>query len=159
MRLVLTSLLIILVATVAMADKIPFRTCDPCVGVVGVLSPTMDWQVHSATYMGDDNDAYFFCAVEGGTYTFTFCENGGYADWDTALSIQGPDACGEYLYCNDDWCGLQSEIVWVAPAAGEYILSVDGYSSYSGPYDLAYMGMPCVTPAEETSWTTVKSIY
>ena len=58
MRLAMTTLLILLVASVAMADKIPFRTCDPCVGIAGEIFPTLDWQILSGEYMADDNSAF-----------------------------------------------------------------------------------------------------
>jgi len=159
MRLAMTTLLILLVASVAMADKIPFRTCDPCVGIAGEIFPTLDWQILSGEYLGDDNSAFQFCAVAGETYTFSFCQGGGTADYDTALSIQGPDACGEYLECNDDTCGLLSEVVFVAPADGNYIVSIDAYSANMGLYDMAYMGMPCTTATAEETWGTLKSLY
>jgi hypothetical protein len=159
MRIVLATLLILMTASVAMADKDLYRHCEPCVGVQGTLFPTASWQVQSGFYAGDDNMAFYFCAMGGETYTFTFCQGGGSADYDTALSIQGPDGCGSYLACNDDFCGLQSEISWVAPADGTYIVAVDGYGTATGNFNLAYMGTPCTTPTKEESWSVIKSAY
>jgi hypothetical protein len=83
---------------------------------------------------------------------------GGNASYDTGLSIQGPDNCGAYLLCNDDFCSLQSELTWSAPADGDYIIVVDGYST-TGTYTLAYAGPACETPAESSAWGTVKALY
>jgi len=159
MRFVLATFLVLMMASVAMGDKVDYRYCEPCVGVQGWLYPTSDWQVASGYYAGDDNMAYYFCAMAGETYIFTFCQGGGSADYDTALSIQGPDACGTYLACNDDFCSLQSEITWIAPADGDYIVAVDGYSANVGNFNLAYTGTPCVTPAREETWSVIKSVY
>jgi len=159
MRFVLASLLVLLMASFAVADKDHYRYCEPCVGIIGALTPTPTWQVVSGYYGGGDDAAYTFCAVGGETYIFTFCQGGGSADYDTALSIQGPDVCGTYLSCNDDYCSLQSEITWMAPADGDYIVAVDGYGSNVGNYNLAYTGATCVTPVEAESWSTIKVGY
>lgn len=159
MRFVLAILLVVMMASVALADKIGDRYCEPCVGVQGWLYPLASWQVQSGYYPGGDNMAYYFCAMGGETYTFTFCQGGGSADYDTALSIQGPDGCGSYLACNDDFCSLQSEIIWVAPADGDYIIAVDGYGTGTGNFNLAYMGAPCVTPTKDETWSVIKSRY
>ena len=153
--------LLLMVASVASAEKLGERFCEACLNVDATLSPTVAFQTVSGNTTGQPNGeyTYSFCALGGNTYTFTFCSNGGSAGYDTALSIQGPNVCGAFLMCNDDTCGLQSELVWVCPADGTYLVVVDGFSSNVGPYTMAYAGAPCVTPTESTSWGTVKSLY
>lgn len=65
--------------------------------------------------------------------------------YDTGLSILN-SALVE-IACNDDFCGLQSEIEFVPVNAGEtYYIIVDGYSSASGSYilDVELPPPPCV---------------
>jgi hypothetical protein len=55
--------------------------------------------------------------------------------YDTGLYLL--DAAFNEIACNDDACGLQSELIVVLPAGGQdYYLVVDGYSSAAGDYDL-----------------------
>jgi hypothetical protein len=151
----------LLIATAAFASKDQSRFCETCFDIDETIYPMPGYQLVSGSTVGQPNSeySYGFCAVGGGTYTFTFCHDGGSANYDSALSIQGPDNCGIYLVCNDDTCGLQSELIWVAPANGNYILVVDGFSSNVGSFTLAYTGPACETPVEDSTWSTVKTLY
>jgi len=81
---------------------------------------------------------YDFNAQAGGNYTFTFCSGGGTATYDTALSIWNQSGTTLQV-CNDDFCGLRSELNWVAPTTATYTLRVGGFSTSSqGSYTLAY---------------------
>jgi hypothetical protein len=137
------------------------RICEPCDGIDDAISPMDAYQVVEGTTAGTANldYAYSFCAVQGGTYRFTFCEGGGWAAFDTALSVQGPDNCGPYIVCNDDYCGLQSQVDFYAPMAATYIVVVDGYSSYTGAYGLAYRGPQAPSPVDDTNWGEIKAIF
>jgi hypothetical protein len=120
----------LLLATAAFA-KDNTRTCDTCIDIDATIFPAPAYQTVAGTTVGQPNSeyTYLFCAVQGGTYTFTFCHDGGWAMYDSALSIQGPADCGAYLACNDDWCSLQSELVWTAPQQADYLIVVDGLIS------------------------------
>jgi hypothetical protein len=67
---------------------------------------------------------YSFNAVAGGTYVFTFCNNGGSYSGDPYLTIatNAPAA----LTQNDDFCGLGSQITWTCPTTGTYRIYVSG---------------------------------
>lgn len=54
-------------------------------------------------------------AVCGYTYTFSFCNGGGSATFDTQITINQTDNTTQLAY-NDDNCGLQSEVSWTAPS-------------------------------------------
>jgi len=144
-------------AAVASADD---RFCEPCDLINDSISPTEEYQVVEGSTVGEPNEdyAYSFCAVQGGFYRFTFCEGGGWADFDTALSVQGPDNCGPYIECNDDYCGLQSQVDFVAPADATYIIVVDAYYG-TGNYGLAYRGPEAPSPVDVTGWGQIKSLY
>jgi hypothetical protein len=162
---------LILPAAVLAGDGPPDRTCDSCIDIDGSIVPTPAWQVVSGSTVGQPNSEYTyeFCAVGGGTYTFSTCDgtSPGGADYDTALSIwtEAGGLCAAQEACNDDNCvggssGLRSEIAWVAPANGNYLIVVDGFSTREGNYDLAYMGPTCqTTPVEDGTWGTIKAVY
>ena len=97
--------------------------CDPCTGGIDdVLLPCDDWQnIQGETGPGGTGDfdvVYQFDAVAGATYIFSFCEEGGAGSFDTGLSIWGATCTGSPMLCNDDFCGLESRLEWVAPDRG-----------------------------------------
>jgi hypothetical protein len=65
--------------------------------------------------------------VAGNTYTFSTC---GGATWDTQITIYN-NAGGEWLGFNDDGCGLQSTLTWVATFTGQLRVLVDQYNCAS----------------------------
>jgi hypothetical protein len=146
---------------VAYAGDGDARYCEPCDQIDEAISPMDTYQTVAGTTAGATNldYAYCFCAVQGGTYRFTFCEGGGSAQFDTALSVQGPDNCGPYIVCNDDYCGLQSQLDFYAPADATYIVVVDGFSSSAGSYVLAYRGPQAPSPVDDTNWGEIKAIF
>ena len=160
MKKLVLAIMVLLIATPLMAAKIPYRICEPCLGIDENITVTTDVQVICGNTNTPNSDyTYGFYACGGAVYTFSLCpEYGGSADYDTAFGIQGPDVCGNDLGCNDDWCGLQSELIWTAPADGNYIAVVDGFSSYTGNFCLAYVGS-AITATEEGNWSSLKSLY
>ena len=162
MKLLTVLGLCVAVAAVAYAGEGEGRICEPCLGIDSSISPTPVVQVVTGSTVGTPNSdySYAFCAVAGGQYLFSLCpEFGGWADFDTALSVQGPDNCGPYLECNDDYCGLQSQLDFVAPDNATYIVVVDGFSSAVGNYGLAYMGPSAPSPADGTDWGEIKAMF
>ena len=161
MKKLVLATMILLIATPLLAAKIPYRYCEPCVDIDETLTITTDVQYVSGSTVGQVGEeyAYGFWGCGGATYTFSLCpEYGGSATYDTAMSIQGPDNCGAYLFCNDDWCGLQSEVTaWMAPADGNYICVVDAYYG-TGDYTMAYFGS-AITATDDANWSVIKSLY
>ena len=65
--------------------------------------------------------------------------------YDTAVQVL--DASLNQIACNDDYCGLQSQIADVPVTAGQtYYIVVDGYGSAAGDYTLlvTWPPLPCV---------------
>jgi len=61
--------------------------------------------------------------------------------FDTSLAVY--DACGgTELACNDDYCGLQSEIDIDVTAGNTYLIRIAGYGGETGEYTLNIMGGP-----------------
>ena len=70
--------------------------------------------------------------VEMCDVSFSLCGS----SYDTELSVY--DDCNEpSIAYNDDYCGLQSKIVFSMLSAGTYYLKVGGYGSYYGSYILS----------------------
>ena len=72
------------------------------------------------------NDVWFsFTAPAAGSYTVSLCSA---ATWDTRLDIY--DGCGGALVvCNDDFCGLTSEVTLAATAGTSYRIRIGGYGA------------------------------
>jgi hypothetical protein len=107
----------------------------------GRLTPTAAWQTHEAAIEpGGDCAWYAFDVTPGHRYDFATCSPGG-AAFDTVLELM--DASCGLLAINDNTCGNQSRITWVATAA-TVRLKVRGMGS-GGSYALAYrdLGPAC----------------
>ncbi|MCA0133079.1 T9SS type A sorting domain-containing protein [Winogradskyella alexanderae] len=71
-------------------------------------------------------------ATSGDAVTVSLCGS----TYDTRLEVF--DACGgTVLESNDDSCGLQSEVSFVADGVTTYIIRVEGFGTASGDYSLA----------------------
>ncbi len=66
--------------------------------------------------------------VSGNTYTFSTCT----ATFDTQITVFN-NAGGAALANNDDACGLQSSVTWVASFTGQVRVLVDRYVSFLNP--------------------------
>lgn len=110
-----------------------FRTNDllraQCSGGVAYLSlsPTQSWQTFSGGYAGEYQT---FTAIAGATYEFSYCAaDGGSSTYDTEITVQ--NSTGTPIAYNDDFCGTQSRLTWVAPSAGTYRLYTTEYTCMS----------------------------
>lgn len=63
--------------------------------------------------------------LDGAEYTFTTC---GDTDFDTQLTLFNSTATGTSLAYNEDDCGMQSTITWVATFTGSVYLQVNEYN-------------------------------
>lgn len=74
---------------------------------------------------------YFFADSCGSDITVSLCGSG----YDTALEILG--GCGgTSLFCNDDFCSLQSSITFTPTANTYYTVRVFGFTTHSGDYTI-----------------------
>jgi hypothetical protein len=82
---------------------------------------------------------YVFTPAGDACVGIDLCDSG----YDTILEIQ--DGIGNPVACNDDYCGLQSEIDRIHMYAGHtYYIIVDGYGSDCGSYVLTMSSFtPC----------------
>ncbi len=80
-----------------------------------------------------DNDVWFsWIAPADGTYTLDTC---GTTAVDTKVSVYSGSGCptaGTSLACNDDACGLQSEVSWSALAGQTFTLQVGTFPGAAG---------------------------
>jgi len=80
--------------------------------------------------------AYAWVAPATGTFVFT-TEGSNY---DTALYVLDGDCFGPVLACNDDYQGLQSQVILQATQGQAFTIFIDGYSSNEGSYFLSIFG-------------------
>ena len=71
---------------------------------------------------------YKYTATATGFLSVSLCGSG----YDTILGIF--DSSFVQLYCNDDFCGLQSQVDFAATVGATYYFVVDGYSAGCGSY-------------------------
>jgi len=113
---------------------------------LGTITPTETWQTTGCVSGGD---YFIFNAVMGQHYAFTFCDNGGTAPWDSELSINTNAGDGVPYAYNDDFCGVQSQIIWIAIANGTFAIYATGYSCTNNIY-CATLAYRIVTPTPPT---------
>src|ERR1051326_1999330 len=100
--------------------------CNSSAGVnKGTLVPTAAFQTVSSVNAGD----YFVVNVSAcNSYTFTFCQGGGSAAFDTQITVTdltGTPISGAY---NDDFCGVSSELIWTPITAGNVRVYITKFS-------------------------------
>ena len=83
---------------------------------------------------------YSYTAAADGLINVSLCGSG----YDTALGIY--DGGQSNMFCNDDFCGLQSEVDGINVSAGQTIyIVIDGFSTGCGSYTLnVSRDEPCV---------------
>lgn len=83
--------------------------------------------------------------VAGNTYTFSTC---GTTTWDTQITLYN-NAGGGSLGYNDDACGVQSSITWVATFTGQLRVLIDQWSLFfpcGSNSSCATLTVTCSTP-------------
>ena len=130
-----------------------FRVNSQCNSSTGVnkatLVPTTAFQTVSSVNAGD----YFVVNVSTcNSYTFSFCQGGGSASFDTQITITdltGTPIAGAY---NDDFCSLQSQLIWTPITAGNvrvYVTKFSCLNSGGSGATLAYATVSSFTNTAE----------
>ncbi|MCY2961624.1 MAG: hypothetical protein NTY35_15790 [Planctomycetota bacterium] len=124
----------------------PFSTASATTGTQGQTEPLCLAFGQSAI----DNDVWFaWTAPNTGAATVSFC--GGTAT-DTKVAAYAGSGCpaGPALACNDDTCGLQSELAFACVAGQVYSLQVGNYPGAAGGAGTFTIGIvdpdSCATP-------------
>lgn len=168
MRHATSLVLLILLATPALAQDLGTRAPikNPGTYPVNIPNPSRQggdtildaivipaWPYYdTGTTVGYTDDYRPTCLLAGGAPDVVYSYTPAY-DLVLAISLCGSSYdTGLYVYdsslneiaCNDDFCGLQSEIDGVAMSAGNtYYIVIDGYGASSGEYVLSFPCLPC----------------
>ena len=89
----------------------------------------------SCLYPGGPDVFYVYTATATEYVTVSLCGSA----YDTGLAVY--DASYIEIYCNDDYCGLQSQIDFPAEAGETYYFGVDAYYTDCGSYQLSVSGV------------------
>lgn len=158
----------ILFAVLAIIWLFPQTIFSQCTGGIngGALTPAPATSFQTSSVLTGRYYTFTvpaFSACTTYTYTFTFCSNGGSAGFDSQITILNNSGTYAGGY-SDDFCGLQSQVTWVAPAPGTYRVLINNYncassgatgtlayrrvtnSGISGPYCLTDDAVPIVVP-------------
>src|SRR5262245_36211226 len=100
---------------------------------------------------------YSYVAPCNGNVTASFCVGGGSATYDTTLTAwDGSCGCGNLaeIACNDDYCGLQSQITFTAAAGQLYFIEVGGFLGSQGTFVLN-MSCPAGRPTNDDCFAAI----
>jgi len=89
--------------------------------LISAVSPTAVFQtvnVPAGAPSLNDPTYFEFTGTAGTQYTFSYCQGGGSAGYDTYLTIT--NAVGTAQLWNDDFCGLSSEVAFTPTLTGTY---------------------------------------
>jgi len=92
----------------------------------GAITPSTSWQ----TIGGAAGNKYYFtfAATTCNTYTFSFCQGGGSASFDTQITITDNSTGTTYYAYNDDNCSLQSQVVWTPTVSGTFRVHITQFT-------------------------------
>lgn len=127
--------------------------CNSAGGVnAGTLTPTSSFQTVGSV---DAGDYYIVNVSTCNQYTFTFCQGGGSASFDTQITITdltGAPIAGGY---NDDFCGVQSHLVWTPITAGNVRVYITRFSCLTTGGSGATMAYATVASYTNTAEYTI----
>ena len=89
----------------------------------------------------DGSDVVYRLALSSEqSVTVSLCGSG----YDTGLEIRRGGSCpgAMRVICSDDYCGLQSQLTFLAESSAIYYIVIDGYNGASGPFVLNVTGQP-----------------
>jgi Bacterial pre-peptidase C-terminal domain len=140
-----SSCLLLVVAAVAALGGRAFAQNDDCAGAIPIgVGATAGSTVGATTSTpafpcgaGQNDVWYRFVAPSAGQLVVDTCVSGSF--FDSVLEVlDGSGGCGALvsLGCNDDFCGLQSQVTTTLPAAGTYYLRVGGWNGATGAFTL-----------------------
>lgn len=128
---------------------LPFtQASDDCASAMSVTSgiqysgKTKGMNSDGAADCGDSENSpdawYRYVPASGGQLTISLCGSG----YDTVLSVHGacPGTTENELACNDDTCGVQSEVTLTVLAGVEYYIRVSGWFGSVGNYVMTLNG-------------------
>ena len=114
----------------------------------GVFTPTTTWRTHSGTIAAGDCRIYKFTLLANRTYSFSFCEGGGTAAFDTVLTAWSFN-CTQIAQ-NDDTCGRLSALSITNGPATSYAFVRVSSNAGTGAYTLAYRETASTAPSCKT---------
>lgn len=90
------------------------------------------------------------------TVTISLCGS----NFDTQLGVYAGGSCpGTTLVaCNDDYCGLQSQVTFMADAYTYYYVMIGGFFGHTGNYVINVTGTPYVAPNDQCPGTTIAAL-
>jgi hypothetical protein len=125
---------------------------DTCAGATVVTDGAFTAATGSTTevtpgcgFGGQFDSWYSYTATGSGVLTVNMCAG---ASFDTILSAY--DACGgTQIACNDDFCGLQSQITFPITAGTTYKIALSGYNGQSGSGTITFSSQTGGPPAND----------
>ncbi len=143
-------------------------TCSTCPDYTYEIYPSFSSQFHTATIAQNGCNIYRLALGDAYTYRFSFCQNGGTADFNSWMTLK--NSICDVVVWNDDTCGVRSEIVYSPNTTDFFYFQVTNADMVTGAYTLEYsiIGTPMPTstptvtpvlpPSATPTWTPTQSI-
>jgi hypothetical protein len=121
----------------------PFGTCGATTD-----GPNEPGACNFFSYTHIDNDVWYrYTATCTGTVDIALCD----ANYDSKIAVYGgscPTGSGQLLVCNDDSCGLRSQVSFHAVQGQQYRIRIGGYNGARGSGNMVIACSP-------VNWTTL----
>ncbi|MCF8246892.1 MAG: zinc-dependent metalloprotease [Saprospiraceae bacterium] len=116
------------------ADAIPISCGDMASG--STVDATLDGPAQDCFGLSVAPDVWYTMLGTGGNITASLCGAG--TNYDSKIDIY-TGTCGALssVVCNDDFCGLQSQVTWASTLGVPYLIRVHGFIGGTGNYTLS----------------------
>jgi hypothetical protein len=116
--------------------NLAFCTPDNCADAIAIGDGSFSFSTVGATTDGPPacgslgNDIWYrYAATCSGAVTVSLCGS----SYDTVLAIYGADCpSGDPIVCNDDFCGLSSQVTFAAIQGVQYLIRIGGFAGSTG---------------------------
>jgi hypothetical protein len=99
-------------------------------------------------YVGDSspNIWFIYTALYPGLVTIDLCGS----SYDTMLAVYDGTSPSDatFMICNDDYCGLQSQVTFWATAGNQYLIEIGGFGTSYGSGDISIIQLEIEVPID-----------
>jgi hypothetical protein len=130
---------------VAVDNAVDARPIRPGITYTGTTVGATNDGAASCGYSETSPDVWYsYTPAANGQLTISLCDSA----YDTVLSVhtQAPGTIGNELACNDDFCGIQSQLALQVYAGFAYYIRIAGYGGTMGGFTIDLTGPASAIP-------------
>jgi hypothetical protein len=132
-------------SAVAVDNAVDARPIRPGITYTGTTVGATNDGAASCGYSETSPDVWYsYTPAASGQLTISLCDS----EYDTVLSVhtQAPGTIGNQLACNDDFCGIQSQLTLQVYAGFTYYIRIAGYGGTIGSFAIDLTGPASAIP-------------